>query len=105
LPVIPPRAVDEVLLCYPSLTAMLHYRIAHVLYRQGAPLVARIITEIAHSRTGIDIHPGATIDESFFIDHGTGVVIGQTAIIGKRAPVSGRHPWRAALPRMKAGAC
>lgn len=78
------RTVDEVLLCYPSLTAMLHYRIAHVLYRQGAPLVARIITEIAHSRTGIDIHPGATIDESFFIDHGTGVVIGQTAIIGKR---------------------
>ncbi len=78
------RSVDEVLLCYPSLTAMLHYRIAHVLYSEGAPLVARIITEIAHSRTGIDIHPGATIDEAFFIDHGTGVVIGQTAIIGKR---------------------
>lgn len=77
------RSVDEVLLCYPSLTAMIHYRLAHVLYREGAPLVARIITEIAHSRTGIDIHPGARIDESFFIDHGTGVVIGQTAIIGR----------------------
>lgn len=77
------RSVDEVLLCYPSLTAMIHYRIAHVLYREGAPLVARIITEIAHSHTGIDIHPGASIDERFFIDHGTGVVIGQTAIIGR----------------------
>ncbi|MDE1917324.1 MAG: serine acetyltransferase [Sphingomonadales bacterium] len=78
------RSVDEVLLCYPALTTMIHYRIAHLLYREGAPLVARIITEIAHSRTGIDIHPGAQVDESFFIDHGTGVVIGQTAIIGKR---------------------
>ena len=81
------RSVDEVLLCYPCVTAVIHHRIAHELYRLGAPLVARIIAEIAHSRTGIDIHPGATIGESFFIDHGTGVVIGQTAIIGSRVRI------------------
>jgi serine O-acetyltransferase len=78
------RSVDEVLLCYPCIIAVVHYRIAHELYRLGVPLVARIITEIANSRTGIDIHPGATIGKSFFIDHGTGVVIGETAIIGDR---------------------
>ena len=78
------RSVDEVLLCYPCIIAVVHYRIAHELYRLGAALVARIITEIANSRTGIDIHPGATIGRSFFIDHGTGVVIGETAIIGNR---------------------
>jgi serine O-acetyltransferase len=77
------HSVDEVLLCYPSFTALVHHRIAHELDRRGAPLVARIIAEIAHSRTGIDIHPGATLGERFFIDHGTGVVIGQTAIIGR----------------------
>ncbi|NKJ44724.1 MULTISPECIES: serine O-acetyltransferase EpsC [unclassified Novosphingobium] len=81
------RCVDEVLLCYPFVTAVLHHRVAHELYKLGAPLVARILAEIAHSRTGIDIHPGATIGESFFIDHGTGVVIGQTAIIGKRVRI------------------
>ncbi|HEX8056979.1 MAG TPA: serine acetyltransferase, partial [Novosphingobium sp.] len=68
-------------------TAVIHHRIAHELYLLGAPLVARIIAEIAHSRTGIDIHPGARIGESFFIDHGTGVVIGQTAIIGDRVRI------------------
>jgi serine O-acetyltransferase len=76
------RSVDEVLLCYPCLIAVIHHRIAHELYRLGAPLVARIISEIANSRTGIDIHPGAIIGHSFFIDHGTGVVIGETAVIG-----------------------
>ncbi|NML90885.1 serine acetyltransferase [Sphingobium sp. TB-6] len=76
------RSVDEVLLAYPSLTAVIHHRIAHLLYTLGAPLVARVIAEIAHERTGIDIHPGATIGRSFFIDHGTGVVIGETTIIG-----------------------
>lgn len=75
---------DEVLICYPGITAVIHHRIAHALYRLGAPLVARVIAEVAHSSTGIDIHPGARIGESFFIDHGTGVVIGETAIIGKR---------------------
>lgn len=78
------RSVDEVLLCYPCAIAIIHHRLAHRLYQLGAPLVARIISEIAHSRTGIDIHPGARIGRSFFIDHGTGVVIGETAIIGDR---------------------
>lgn len=78
------RSVDEVLLCYPCAIAVIHHRLAHGLYQLGAPLVARIISEIAHSRTGIDIHPGARIGRSFFIDHGTGVVIGETAIIGDR---------------------
>jgi serine O-acetyltransferase len=76
------RSVDEILLCYPSLLAIIHYRIASRLHRLGAPLVARIIAEIAHSITGIDIHPGAAIGHSFFIDHGTGVVVGETAEIG-----------------------
>lgn len=78
------RSVDEVLLCYPCVIAIVHHRLAHLLYGLGAPLVARIISELANSRTGIDIHPGASIGESFFIDHGTGVVIGETAVIGKR---------------------
>ncbi|KQB12183.1 serine acetyltransferase [Rhodobacter capsulatus] len=76
------RSVDEVLLCYPGLAAMIHHRIAHQLYRLGAPLIARMISEAAHRATGIDIHPGATIGEGFFIDHGTGVVIGETTVIG-----------------------
>ncbi len=78
------RSVDEVLLCYPCVLAIIHHRIAHLLHRQGAPLIARIISEIANSRTGIDIHPGALIGHSFFIDHGTGVVIGETAVICDR---------------------
>ena len=78
------RSVDEVLICYPSLLAIVHYRLAHRLHLLGASLVARIISEVAHGKTGIDIHPGAQIGESFFIDHGTGVVIGETAIIGNR---------------------
>lgn len=76
------RSADEVLVCYPGITAIIHQRLAHELYRLGAPLVARVISEIAHTATGIDIHPGAQIGERFFIDHGTGVVIGETAIIG-----------------------
>ncbi len=78
------RSVDEVLLCYPGILAVIHYRLAHTLYVLGVPLIARIVSEIAHSATGIDIHPGATIGEGFFIDHGTGVVIGETTVIGKR---------------------
>ncbi|MGZ5575753.1 MAG: serine O-acetyltransferase EpsC [Methylobacter sp.] len=77
------RSSDEVLVCYPGITAIIHHRLAHILYQMGAPLVARIISEIAHSATGIDIHPGAQIGDSFFIDHGTGVVIGETAVIGR----------------------
>ncbi|MEI7612716.1 MAG: serine O-acetyltransferase EpsC [Betaproteobacteria bacterium] len=78
------RTVDEVLLCYPGIIAVIHHRLAHVLYRLGVPLIARIIAEAAHSSTGIDIHPGAEIGSGFFIDHGTGVVIGETAVIGNR---------------------
>jgi serine O-acetyltransferase len=81
------RSVDEVLLCYPGILAVIHHRLAHHLYRAGLPLLARISAEIAHSSTGIDIHPGAQIGRSFFIDHGTGVVIGETAIIGERVRI------------------
>ena len=78
------RSVDEVLLCYPGVLAMIHYRLAHQLYVLELPLLARIVAELAHGATGIDIHPGATIGSGFFIDHGTGVVIGETAVIGER---------------------
>ena len=77
------RNVDEVLVCYPGIMAIMHYRLAHVLHALGVSLIARMISEIAHSVTGIEIHPGAQIGGSFFIDHGTGVVIGETAIIGQ----------------------
>jgi serine O-acetyltransferase len=77
------RSVDEVLLCYPGVHAMIHHRIAHALYALGVPLLARLLSELAHGATGIDIHPGATIGAGFFIDHGTGVVIGETAQIGR----------------------
>ena len=81
------RSVDEVLLCYPGILAMIHHRLAHRLYQLGLPLLARIVAELAHSETGIDIHPGAQIGPGFFIDHGTGVVIGETAVIGQRVRV------------------
>ncbi len=81
------RSVDEVLLCYPGVLAMIHHRIAHQFYKQGLALLARMSSELAHSATGIDIHPGAQIGPSFFIDHGTGVVIGETAIIGERVRI------------------
>lgn len=73
----------ETIFCYPSIRALTNYRIAHELFKLDVPLIPRIITEIAHSQTGIDIHPGAQIGESFFMDHGTGIVIGATSIIGK----------------------
>ena len=72
----------EVILSYPLTFAMVHYRAAHVLYHLGIPRIPRMLTELAHSRTGIDIHPAATIGDYFCIDHGTGVVIGETTIIG-----------------------
>ncbi|MBN9423837.1 MAG: serine acetyltransferase [Candidatus Accumulibacter sp. 66-26] len=74
----------EILLCYPGMVAIINHRLAHALYRLGAPFLARLIADIAHSTSGIDIHPGAEIGGSFFIDHGTGVVIGETAVIGRR---------------------
>lgn len=81
------RSVDEVLLCYPGVLAVIYYRLAHALYELQVPLIARILAEIAHSQTGIDIHPGARIGAGFFIDHGTGVVIGETAVIGGRVRI------------------
>ena len=81
------HSVDEVLLCYPGIVAMIHYRVAHRLYRLDVPLLARLVAELAHAETGIDIHPGAQIGAGFFIDHGTGVVIGETAEIGERVRV------------------
>jgi serine O-acetyltransferase len=81
------HSVDEILLCYPGAQAIIHHRLAHVLHQLGASMIARIIAELAHSETGIDIHPGAQIGSSFFIDHGTGVVIGETAIIGERVRI------------------
>ncbi|MDR1526277.1 MAG: serine acetyltransferase [Dysgonamonadaceae bacterium] len=79
-----PAATDygEVIICYPALLAMMHYRVAHELWLLKVPVLPRIMTELAHSATGIDIHPAATIGEYFSIDHGTGVVIGETCLIG-----------------------
>jgi serine O-acetyltransferase len=78
------KGTEEVLLSFPGVKAVIYHRLAHSLYKLGAPILARIIAELAHSSTGIDIHPGAEIGGSFFIDHGTGVVIGETAVIGER---------------------
>jgi serine O-acetyltransferase len=79
--------VDEILFCYPGTYAITVYRMAHALLREGAVVIPRMMTELAHRRTGIDIHPGAEIGASFFIDHGTGVVIGETTLIGERVRV------------------
>lgn len=76
------KSMSEVIQCYPGLRAITNYRIAHELYKLNVPVIPRIITEFAHSETGIDIHPGAQIGEYFAIDHGTGIVIGETSIIG-----------------------
>jgi serine O-acetyltransferase len=76
------HCIDEIILSYPAAYAITAYRVAHELHRIGVPLLPRMLTELAHSRTGIDIHPGASVGESFFIDHGTGVVIGETTVIG-----------------------
>ncbi len=81
------QSIDEIILCYPGIRAITNFRIAHELYRLDVPLLPRIITEQAHSTTGIDIHPGATIGEHFFIDHGTGVVIGETSVIGNHVSI------------------
>jgi len=78
------KSTEEVILSFPGVRAVIHHRVAHALHELGAPVVARIIAELAHSQTGIDIHPGAKIGAGFFIDHGTGVVIGETAVIGER---------------------
>lgn len=81
------KSKSEVITCYPGFYAILVYRLAHVLYLNGAPAMARIFTEHAHAKTGIDINPGAAIQESFCIDHGTGIVIGETTVIGDHVKV------------------
>ena len=77
------KSKEEIVFCYPGFFAIFVYRIAHILYEAGVPFIPRMMTEYAHGKTGIDIHPGATIGEYFFIDHGTGIVIGETTVIGK----------------------
>jgi serine O-acetyltransferase len=79
--------VDQIIFCYPGIYATLAYRLAHILWRSKVPFLPRMMTELAHGRTGIDIHPGATIGGSFFIDHGTGVVVGETTVIGERVRI------------------
>jgi serine O-acetyltransferase len=81
------NSVEEVIFSYPSIEAITTHRIAHELYREGVPMLPRIMSEHAHATAGIDIHPGATIGESFFIDHGTGVVIGETCVIGNNVKI------------------
>ena len=80
-------STDEIVYCYPGIFAITVYRLAHVLYTMGVPLLPRIMTEHAHSETGIDINPGATVGKYFFIDHGTGIVIGETTVIGDHVKV------------------
>jgi serine O-acetyltransferase len=81
------ESLNEVLLAYPGFFAIAHYRIANLLYSEGIKIIPRLITEYAHSKTGIDIHPAATIGSEFFIDHGTGIVIGATTVIGNRVKI------------------
>ena len=81
------KSFSEIIFCYPAVKAISNYRIAHELLTYGVPLIPRMITEMAHSETGIDIHPGATIGKYFTIDHGTGVVIGETCIIGEHVKI------------------
>ena len=81
------KSYEEIVISYPCITAIATYRIAHELYLKEVPLIPRIMSECAHSKTGIDIHPGAKIGKNFFIDHGTGVVIGETAVIGDNVKI------------------
>ena len=81
------HSVDEVVLSYPGVLALIHHRIAHVLYLLELPLLARMVAELAHGQTGIDIHPGARIGAGCFIDHGTGVVVGETTVIGRNVRI------------------
>lgn len=81
------KSDEEVIVSYPGLEAIVIYRLAHFLHTCGVPVIPRIMTEYSHSKTGIDIHPGAVIGESFFIDHGTGVVVGETTVIGKNVKI------------------
>jgi serine O-acetyltransferase len=97
------RSLEEIILCYPGLQAMVDHRLAHALHRAGVPLVPRMIAEAAHRRTGIDIHPGASIAAGLFIDHGTGVVIGETTVIGRRCRLYQGVTLGAVTPDLGAG--
>lgn len=81
------ESLEEVIITYPGFNAIVAYRVAHILYNMNVPILPRLITEYAHGKTGIDIHPGAQISAPFFIDHGTGIVIGQTTVIGKNVKI------------------
>jgi serine O-acetyltransferase len=81
------QSIEEIMIAYPAYEAISIYRLAHILYLHKVPLIPRIMTEYAHQKTGIDIHPGATIGTHFFIDHGTGVVIGETCRIGDHVKI------------------
>lgn len=81
------KSIDEVVICYPGFFAIAVYRVAHFFYQKKVPLLPRILSEYAHSKTGVDIHPGASIQSPFFIDHGTGIVIGETSTIGKNVKI------------------
>ena len=93
------KSKEEIVFSYPGFYAITVYRVAHLLYALGVPFIPRIMTEHAHGKTGIDIHPGATIGEYFFIDHGTGIVIGETTIIGKRVKIYQNVTLGALSPR------
>ncbi|MCJ7777520.1 MAG: hypothetical protein MUP16_04310 [Sedimentisphaerales bacterium] len=98
------KSYEEIVISYPCIIAIATYRIAHELYLKQVPLIPRIMTECAHTRTGIDIHPGAKIGRSFFIDHGTGVVIGETTIIGNNVKIyQGATLGALSFPRDKRG--
>lgn len=81
------RSIEEIILAYPGFYALAVHRISHILYKSGVPVIPRLFSEYAHSKVGIDIHPGAQIGDMFFIDHGTGIVIGETSIIGKNVKI------------------
>ena len=100
------KSVHEVILCYPFMRTITVYRVAHFLLERGVPLVPRMMTETAHMKTGIDIHPGAKIGKSFFIDHGTGVVIGETTIIGDNVKLyQGVTLGALSIPKREEGMC
>jgi serine O-acetyltransferase len=93
------KSVEEVIYSYPGLYAIFVYRVAHLLYLENVPFIPRMMTEIAHGKTGIDINPGATIGDYFFIDHGTGIVIGETTVIGKGVKIYQNVTLGALSPR------
>ncbi|MBI4511558.1 MAG: serine acetyltransferase [Deltaproteobacteria bacterium] len=100
------KGTDEVIFCYPGLYAISSYRVANRLLCEGSSIIPRMITELAHEKTGIDIHPGAAIGPSFFIDHGTGIVIGETTVIGDRVRIyQGVTLGALSLPKGKAREC